>query len=82
MSRSQWRLIEKGAQHGSLEAMSKHVASSLSSAKGAQLRGAAFAKEMLAVGVVSRAEKLSKVVLLGGDQFKGRKARDCVCCRN
>lgn len=77
----QWRLIEKGSQHGSLDLSSKHLVSALSAAKGAQLRGGAFAKDLLAVGIVSRAEKHSQVALLGGNAFKGERKNEAVLCR-
>jgi hypothetical protein len=56
-------------QSGVLSDCVRHSVSSLSSLKSAQLRGASFAKSLLAVGVVSRLQKQSQVFLLGGNSF-------------
>lgn len=61
---SQWICSGK-----SLEGSSQVSVGTLCSAKGAQFRGAAFSKDLLAVGVVSRVEKRSEIVLLGGSKF-------------
>ncbi len=79
------------AADGSLAVVARHEVAGLTALRGAQLRGLAFAgtssAPVIAVGAVSRSEKRSQIVLVGGARYEevtrpvdtGNEPQTCLC---
>ncbi len=79
------------AADGSLAVVARHEVAGLTGLRGAQLRGLAFAgtssAPVIAVGAVSRPEKRSQIVLVGGARYEevarpvntGNEPQTCLC---